>query len=216
MAREYFCVFKIFTSPKKDLSITGKSELKRKKQIIYNSETPTSVLKTLNPHMCNIEYIYRCILQRVTIEGKPTLQIVPGKEKVVTFEEFIPWAIKYDNLVTWIGWNCLSYDIPFLSINTIKQEIELPLTPPFGLFAGRKYYKSPVFDLQGFLYNFNYPSSLILTADGFDIPVDLKFLDSMYLENVFDRDDKELMQDYVRDLGSLIKELFVKTFIYYF
>ena len=214
--RDYFCVFKIFTSPKKELSPTGKSELTRKKSTSYNSETPISVLKTLNPHMCNIEYVYRCVLQKVIIEGIPTLQVVPGKEKVTTFEEFIPWAIKYDNLVTWVGWNCLLYDMPFLSINAIKVGITLPTNPPLGLFAGRKYYKSPVFDLQDFLYNFNYPSSLILTADGFEIPVDPKFLDSMYLDNVYDKNDKEAMQQYIWDLGILIRELFIKSWSYYF
>lgn len=213
MEKQYFCIFKIFTLPKKELPPIATAELSKKKKSTFNSEIPSSILKSLNPHMSDIKFVYRCVVAKVSDGNTTTVEVQEGTEKVQTFLDFMEWAYKHGHKFTWVGWNCNVFDIPFLNIESIKVGVTYS---GLNIFQGRKYYKTPVFDMQDFLYNFSYPSSLALTAEGFgyNAPSTFYDLEKIY-ENANNTDNSEELQ-YVLEQGKMILNVFLKVYHLYF
>lgn len=145
-----------------------------------------------NPSFIDVTNVYRCIY------GKRET------EKIVSFENFIEWINRHDKKIDrYVGWSCLSFDIPVLLYQCIKHNIEINSK----LFTLNRYSTKPIFDIQECLYNWNRKNSLILTA------VDLGLSYNKILEQEYEKVKNKNI--FLLEKGKLIYDLFDKTKNYF-
>lgn len=207
----HYCIFKIFTYPIKSLPPIAQADFLRKKKSAYNVDIASNVIKSLNPHMSEIKYVYRNV---VTIGNDGIMYPREGTEKIETLENFIAFCSKSDtNLKGWIGWNCNVFDIPFILMSCLKKGIQIGSY--LKILNSRRYYKLPVFDMQDFLSNFGYASNLAVTAETLGY-VSLNPSSFFDLEGIYERDNEKEQEDYIMEQGRMILKVFEKCYHLYF
>lgn len=193
-----FIVFKILTLPN---PVGTKVQLQDIENRYKEDKMSFELWKTLNPNYSDIHKVY---VSGITDD---TLKL----ERVLEFDKFLEFAEKYDSKVIWVGWNCLQFDQPHILFNIQKNNLTPDIT---NLFTMARFRLKPVFDMMQVLYNWNYPNSLILTADSMGLAVPDILLDRSIFED--EEIPIEKKEEHLQETGKLMTQLFLKIKKYYF
>lgn len=129
-----------------------------------------------------------------------TVKGIKDSEQILSIESFLELCeTKYEQYnYTYVGWNILDYDIPFIIYHCVKNSLDYNIKNLFNL---RRFSPHPIFDIQQWLYNWKQLNSLLLTAADLNITIPEVLFDNIQCSK----------EELLKEKGRLITKIFKRV-----